>query len=228
MEYLNKIRQMAEGNVLESPPRLSGECAGLQFCLPGYEYSLGGMFEAIDRMRSGTLDRAYCFGLPGHHAHRDWGHGYCLLHAQAAAVRYAQSCGLNRVLILDWDIHHGDGTQAIFAHDPSVYCLSIHSGLDLYMMKASKLEAGTVAAGQAVGHCNIPLVHSLFTDDWLARELPFIDRFYRAAQSLPVLTDALSRLPWKPDLVCICSGYDSHGGDAAMRLPTGRMKISNT
>jgi acetoin utilization deacetylase AcuC-like enzyme len=212
-EYLQKLGQMADGVKLEDPPRMSWECSGLQFCLPGYEYSLGGLLEAIDRMRAGVLDRAYCVGMGGHHAHGDWGHGYCLLHPQATAVRYAQSCGFKRVLILDWDIHHGDGTQAIFAHDPSVYCLSIHSGLDLYMMKASKLEVGTIAGGEAVGQCNLPLLHSMFTDEWMANELPALGRFYRAAESLSVLEDALSKLPWKPHLLCICSGYDSHKED---------------
>jgi acetoin utilization deacetylase AcuC-like enzyme len=79
------------------------------------------MFEAVEQMKRGNLERAFCFCLGGHHAHRDWGHGYCLLNPLAATARYAQELGLVRVLIVDWDIHHGDGTQAIFAHDDTVY-----------------------------------------------------------------------------------------------------------
>src|SRR5215207_6085666 len=120
--YLQQIRLMAADTPPNIMPRLSRECIGLEYCLPGYRASLGGMIEAIERMRVGMLDRAYCFSLGGHHAYPDWGHGYCLLNPQAAAARYAQVHGFSRVVIVDWDIHHGDGTQAIFAGDPSVYC----------------------------------------------------------------------------------------------------------
>jgi acetoin utilization deacetylase AcuC-like enzyme len=211
--YLEQLRRFASRDPLATAPKLSLECSGMEHCLPGYEFTLGGLCEAIDRMRAGTLDRAYCFGLVGHHAHPDWGHGYCMLHPQAAAVRYAQQLGFKRVLILDWDIHHGDGTQAIFASDSSVYCVSIHSGLDLYMMRASSLEACSIPGGQAVGHCNIPLLHTLFQDDWMAEHRPFSGSYYRAAESLAAFEQALAALPWKPDLVCVCSGYDSHRDD---------------
>lgn len=217
-QYVEALKQMAKGCKPEVTPKLSLECSGFEFCLPGYEYTLGGLVEAIDRMSAGTLDRAYCVGLPGHHAHREWGHGYCMLNAQAAAARYAQSRGFKRVLIIDWDIHHGDGTQDIFAHDPSVFCISLHSGLDLYMMKASKLEAGTVPGGNAVGHCNIPLVHSLFSDTWLAQKFPTFGPAYRAVQSLPACEEALDKLPWSPDLLCLCSGYDSHKEDCGDQI----------
>ena len=130
-EYLDKLALMASGELVAELPRLSAECTVLEFCLPGYLYSLGGMLEAIDQMKSGMLERAYCFSLGGHHAYADWGHGYCLLNPSAAAVRYAQDKGFDQVLIIDWDIHHGDGTQSIFASDPSVYCISIHSALGI-------------------------------------------------------------------------------------------------
>jgi acetoin utilization deacetylase AcuC-like enzyme len=119
--YLDKLKRMAAGEEIAAAPRLSVECTGFEYCLPGYLYGLGGMLEAIDQMRSGALERAYCFSLGGHHAYADWGHGYCLLNPQAAAVRYAQKKGFEHVLVVDWDIHHGDRTQSIFAHDASVY-----------------------------------------------------------------------------------------------------------
>jgi acetoin utilization deacetylase AcuC-like enzyme len=164
LEYLDALKLMADGQLVPAKPKLNSECAGLEYCLPGYCYGLGGFCEAIDHMQRGSLERAFIFSLVGHHAHRDWGHGYCLLNPMAAAVRYAQQVGFARVLIVDWDIHHGDGTQAIFAHDPNVHQISIHSGIDLYMLKASKLQAGSVESGQATGHCNIPVVHSIFDD----------------------------------------------------------------
>lgn len=108
-DYLDKLARMAADESVEQPPKLSIECAGLHYCLPGYLYGLGGMLQAINAMQTGVLERAYCFSLPGHHAHADWGHGYCLLNPQAAAVRYAQERGFTHVLIIDWDLHHFSG-----------------------------------------------------------------------------------------------------------------------
>ncbi len=210
--YLDKLRMMADGEHVEELPRLSGECTGFEYCLPGYLYGLGGMLEAIDRMRAGALERAYCFSLGGHHAYADRGHGYCLLNPQAAAVRYAQAQGFERVLIVDWDIHHGDSTQSIFANDPSVYCISIHSGLDLYMATQRVMAQGTTAAGKEVGHCNIPLLNEFFENKFF-EEMSLPGEFYRAAESLSVFQSALEQAPWTPDLICIFSGYDSHKDD---------------
>ncbi|TVR53199.1 MAG: hypothetical protein EA426_18110 [Spirochaetaceae bacterium] len=103
------------------------KCTGLQFALPGYEFSLGTMIRALDTIRAGELDRAYIFGIPGHHAHRDWGHGYCLLNPLAAAAVYATEIGFRTVLMLDWDFHHGDGTQEVLAGLPNVHCIGVHA-----------------------------------------------------------------------------------------------------
>jgi acetoin utilization deacetylase AcuC-like enzyme len=86
--YLEQLQLMAADTPLESLPRLGSECIGMEYCLPGYQASLGGVVEAIDRMRQGALERAYCFSLGGHHGYADWGHGYCLLNPLAAAVHH--------------------------------------------------------------------------------------------------------------------------------------------
>jgi acetoin utilization deacetylase AcuC-like enzyme len=210
--YLTALQRMAVDEPVGERPRLSAECTGYEYCLPGYQYGLGGMLAAIDRMKSGVLDRAYCFSLAGHHAYADWGHGYCLLNPQAAAVRYAQEQGFAKVLIVDWDIHHGDGTQSIFANDASVYCLSIHSLADLYMATQRVMKDGTTTAAEAVGHGNIPLLSEIYTDE-MAGELGLSGKWYRAAESLAAFQAALDNVPWTPDLVCLFSGYDSHRDD---------------
>lgn len=214
--YLKKLLLKAKNQPLDEaslalPPN-GGECEGLEFSLPGYLYGLGGMLEAIDLMQRGVLERAYCFSLVGHHAHREWGHGYCLLNPQAAAARYAQTQGFEKILIVDWDIHHGDGTQSIFSGDANVYCISIHSGVDLYMAKASDLKAGTTTTAEAVGHCNIPLLSATFPEAVLAQE-GITGKFYRSYESLLVFEEALHQLPWYPHLILIFSGYDSHRDD---------------
>jgi acetoin utilization deacetylase AcuC-like enzyme len=170
------------------------------------------MMEAIDQMKQGNLERAYCFSMVGHHAHINWGHGYCLLNPLAAAARYAQVQGFEKVLIVDWDIHHGDGTQSIFINDRSIYCISIHSGVDLYMAKASDLKVGTTTVAEAVGHCNIPIVSESFPVKVLESE-GITGRFYCGHQSISTFEEALENLPWQPDLVAIFSGYDSHRDD---------------
>jgi acetoin utilization deacetylase AcuC-like enzyme len=211
-EYLDKLKRMAADEPVDEYPRLSLECSEYEYCLPGYAYGLGGMVEAIDQMKIGVLDRAYCFSLGGHHAYPASGHGYCLLNPMAAAARYAQTQGYERVLILDWDLHHGDGTQTIFAHDPTVYCISVHSAADLYMSLTAGLQFGTTTAAEEVGQCNIPLLHDIFDDHFFA-EINLTGKFYRASESLQVVQLALETLPWPPDLICVLSGYDSHKDD---------------
>lgn len=219
--YLKKLLLMVSDKPLDevskSLPLLSIECTGLEYCLPGYCYGLGGMIEAIEHMKRGVLERAYCFSLVGHHAHRDWGHGYCLLNPLAAAARYAQTQGFSKILIIDWDIHHGDGTQAIFSNDKSIYCISIHSAADLYMAKVSGLKYGTTSIGEEVGHCNIPILHEMYEDD-LFETISLSGKFYRANESLSMFQLALDQIPWTPDLILIFSGYDSHRDDCGQGI----------
>jgi acetoin utilization deacetylase AcuC-like enzyme len=142
---------------------------------------------------------------------------YCILNPQAAAVRYAQTQGFERVLIVDWDLHHGDGTQTIFAHDPSVYCLSIHSAADLYMATQRVLRLGTTTAAAEVGHANIPILHQDYDDAfWETMQLP--GTYYRAENSMAAFAEALAHLPWLPDLILIFSGYDAHRDDQGRKV----------
>lgn len=216
-QYMAALAQLAAGQRPEPPPRLSAECAGLAFALPAYQYALGGMCAAIDQMRAGALDRAYCCGLGGHHAAAASGHGYCLLNPLAAATRYAQGLGFRHVLLIDWDIHHGDGTQAIFAGDPTVYHISIHSAFDLYMATQGGLQAATTAAAAAAGHCNIPVRDDRMPSD-IAERLGLPGQLFSGQQSIPALAQALEALPWQPDLIGIFSGYDAHRDDCGAHI----------
>jgi len=211
-DYLDKLMLMAADQLVDSPPKLSIECSGYEYCLPGYLYGLGGMFEAIEAMKVGKLDRAFCFCLGGHHAYPDWGHGYCLLNPLAAAAKYAQANGFSKVVMIDWDIHHGDGTQSIFANDETVYCISIHSVADLYMSKIAGMRIGTTEYGESVGHCNIPLLHQVFNNEFFG-EIGLSGEFYRADQSIEMFQRALEQIPFEPDMILIFAGCDSHKDD---------------
>lgn len=216
-EYLAALQQMASDTPPMAPPRLSIECSGMWHCLPAYQASLGGMLAAVEQLADGALERAYCFSMGGHHAYNNWGHGYCLLNPMAAAIRYAQAQGLARVLVLDWDLHHGDGTQAIFANDPTVHCISIHSAADLYMASACGLYAGTTSAAASLGHRNIPVLNPVF-DSSFFRQMGLPGEFYRAAEVPGALQRALDEQPWRPDLIAIFSGYDAHRDDCGRQI----------
>ena len=219
--YLAKIVAQSQDQEVEEPPRLNLECNGFPYCLPGYLYSLGGMMAAVDAFRVGTLKRAFTFSLGGHHAFADRGHGYCMLNPQAAVARYAQRQGFKNILIIDWDIHHGDGTQTIFEGDPTVHTFSIHSLADLYMGKASKLELGSTGYGEQFGHTNVPLLHAVYEPD-LFNHLSFSTRFYRAKESIQAFTDALHNLDFNPDLIIIFAGCDAHQDDCGDEITDWR------
>jgi len=219
--YLDKLQQMARDEEIIELPKLSIECTGLEYGIPGYQYSLGGMYEAINQMKAGVLERAYCFSIGGHHAHPDWGHGYCMLNPLAVTARYAQEQGLKNVLIIDWDHHHGDGTQTIFANDKTAYCISIHSSIDLYMSTQGVLRQGTTTAAETVGQCNIPVLNKTFDDEFWTH-LGMEGRYYRAEQSIPEFQSKLENLPWVPDIVLIFSGYDAHYEDCGRDIQEWR------
>ena len=90
-------------------------------------FAAGAVLEAIDRIKAGELDRAFCaVRPPGHHAERDRAMGFCIFNNIAIGARYAQRMGYKKVFIADFDAHHGNGTQHAFEDDPSVYYFSTH------------------------------------------------------------------------------------------------------
>ena len=116
----------------------------------------GGVLTAVDAVVAGKIRNAFCaVRPPGHHATKDHGGGYCVFNNVAIAARYAQrKHKLAKVLIVDWDVHHGNGTQAIFYDDPSVLYFSVHRD-GIYPNGGSAAERG---AGAGLGlNINVPL-----------------------------------------------------------------------
>ena len=100
-------------------------------CPESYDIALlaaGGVMAAVDAVMQGEVDNAFCaVRPPGHHAERDRAMGFCFFNNVAlGAVYLLEHYGLERVAIVDWDVHHGNGTQHLFEADPRVFYLSLH------------------------------------------------------------------------------------------------------
>jgi acetoin utilization deacetylase AcuC-like enzyme len=169
-------------------------------CAQSYEVArmaAGAAVVAVDAVMGGEVSNAFALVRPpGHHAMPDRAMGFCLFNNAAIAARYAQAhYGLERVLIIDWDVHHGNGTQDIFYRDPSVYYFSTHQ-YPYYPGTGSKSETGE---GKGEGFTlNIPLSEGT-----------------SAKSHREAFTAALKLIEEKlpPDLVVISAGFDSRRGD---------------
>ena len=157
----------------------------------------GGAITAVDEVMKEDGGRAFCLVRPpGHHATGERSMGFCIFNNAAVAARYAQEkYGVERVLIVDWDVHHGNGTQDIFWFDPTVFYFSTHQ----YPYYPGTGSAGERGGGSGEGFTlNIPLHGGT------------PGREHREA-----FTDALHVIQAKspPDLVLISAGFDSRRGD---------------
>jgi acetoin utilization deacetylase AcuC-like enzyme len=164
-----------------------------------YEAALlaaGAVVDAVDRVLAGTLGRAFCaVRPPGHHALADRAMGFCLFNNVAVAAAHALRRGLERVLIVDFDVHHGNGTQDIFYADPRVLYVSSHA-YPFYPGTGSLREVGE---GKGRGYTvNLPLPDG--TGD---ADLVFL---YRE------LVAPIARA-FAPELVLVSAGFDAHRGD---------------
>jgi acetoin utilization deacetylase AcuC-like enzyme len=159
--------------------------------------AVGGVQVAIDAVVEGRITNAFCaIRPPGHHALRDKAMGFCLFNNIAIAAKYIQKQHkFGKVLIVDWDVHHGNGTQAIFYRDPTVYYFSVHQS-PLYPGTGSAREKGE---GQGLGFTrNVPLEAGCGDPDY---QKAFTEHLEPAAAS------------FKPDFVLISAGFDAAKGD---------------
>ena len=157
----------------------------------------GGAITATDAIMAGHVDNAFCaVRPPGHHAERDRAMGFCLFNNVAIAARYVQQrYGIQRVLIVDWDVHHGNGTQHAFYDDPSVLFFSTHQ-YPHYPGTGCATEVGQGAgAGTTI---NVPMSMGQGDEDY--REV-----FQR------VLTPEADT--FKPEFIIISAGFDAHRDD---------------
>jgi acetoin utilization deacetylase AcuC-like enzyme len=160
---------------------------------------IGGAIAAVDDVMTGKVDNAFVASRPpGHHAEKTKAMGFCLFNNIAIAARHAQQTyGVERVAIIDWDVHHGNGTQDIFWDDPSVLFCSTHQ-MPLYPGTGARDETGTKnTIVNAPLSANDGSEH--FRDAFKSRVLPALENF-------------------RPDLVLISAGFDAHHRDPLAQI----------
>lgn len=202
-DYIERIKSLSADN--------GGDAGETTPFGPGsYEIALlaaGGVMNALDAVLDGTVDNAYALVRPpGHHAEPDRGRGFCIFGNVAIAVMHAMEVrGLERVATVDWDVHHGNGTQKAFYADPRVLTISIHQD-DCYPAHSGALDE--TGEGPGAGYnINLPLP-------------PGSGREAYGAAFERVIAPALRA--FKPELIVVPSGFD-----AGVYDPLGRMMVSS-
>ena len=165
----------------------------------------GGVMAGIDAIVDGTCGNVFCaVRPPGHHAESDRAMGFCLFNNAAVGARYAQRAkNFEKVFILDWDVHHGNGTQEIFYEDDTVFYFSIHQ-FPLYPGTGRKDETGK-GLGKGFTH-NVPLPPG-------CGDREYLQVFENELQSCLDF--------FKPDLIILSAGFDVHRDD-----PLAQMNVS--
>jgi acetoin utilization deacetylase AcuC-like enzyme len=201
-EYIQRVRSSCE----EGAGHL--DSMDVPISPRSYEAALaavGGVLCAIDAVMKKHVTNAFCsLRPPGHHALKDKAMGFCIFNNVAIGTRYVQKKhGLLKILIVDWDVHHGNGTQATFYDDPSVLYISVHQ-YPFYPGTGSEAEKG---GGAGVNYTiNVPLTAGSGDADYVRA---FREKLEPAA------------LAFCPDFVLISAGFDAHKDDLL-----GSMKVT--
>ena len=204
--HIAQVKELSAGN--------GGQLGFSAFTGPGgYEIALlaaGATMAATEAVIAGRVDNAYALVRPpGHHAGLSGSMGFCIFNNIAVAIRAAQARhGVGRVAIVDWDVHHGNGTQAVFYDDPTVLAISLHQ--EGVFPQAAQPPFGAITemgSGKGVGSTiNVPLPAGSGTGAYRTA----FDRIV-----LPALND------FKPDMIFVACGLDAGNHDALGRMTLG-------
>jgi acetoin utilization deacetylase AcuC-like enzyme len=210
--YMDRIKKASS--------EMGGDAGDLSpFGVGSYEIALlaaGGCITAVDAVLDATVDNAYALVRPpGHHAERDTGRGFCIFANTALAAAHArQARGLSRVAIVDWDVHHGNGTEHAFYADPTVLTISIHQDNN-YPPRSGAIGDTGEGAGEGY-NINVPLPAGSGVG-------AYIETFDR------VVAPALRA--FRPELILVASGLDASAMDplaSMMMTSDGYRQLAKT
>ena len=197
--HINHIQEMSEAD--------GGDAGGVTpFAKGGYDIAClaaGGVLALVDAILDGEVENGYALVRPpGHHAEPDTGFGFCIFNNNAVSINYARAVrGVHRVAAIDWDVHHGNGTQNIFYDDPDVLTISLHQA-GTYPPNSGKLEENGVGAGKGANiNVNIPAGsgHAAYLYAMEKVVIPALQKF-------------------SPDYISVSSGFDAGGFDPLARM----------
>lgn len=194
--YLKSVKaQIPE----EGTTKIDGDTYACPESLNAALHGIGAAMAGVDDVFSGAADNVFIASRPpGHHAEKNKAMGFCLFNNAAIAARHAQQKhGVERVAIVDWDVHHGNGTQDIFWNDPSVLYCSTHQ-MPLYPGSGALKETGEHGT-----ICNAPLSPGDGSDKFHAA---FKERIMTAIEG------------FEPDLIIISAGFDAHYRDPLAQI----------
>jgi len=200
LEHIKSLSESGGGDASDGTPMGKGSFEIAQL-------AAGGVIEAFDTVISGAVENAYVLCRPpGHHALADMALGFCLFGNAVVAIKHVQAIhGIQRIATVDWDVHHGNGTEAAFIEDPNVLTISIHQD-NLFPPDSGFIENTGVNAGKG-SNINIPLPPGSGSGAYLACMeqvvLPALQRF-------------------KPEMIVVPCGFDASAMD-----PLGHMMLSS-